>query len=126
MVSSVSTLRLFLSLDDAFPKLMVLPVPVPVYVPVPMNMYSQCTPRPVGLPLPVCGKTEKQLLHLNLDSFDNYFILLDHLNIIKLFLTSMALVFKIHFCRCLQLYYSLKRKMLRPEHTCSSHQRLVN
>uniref|UniRef100_A0A7N6B6A5 HTH CENPB-type domain-containing protein n=1 Tax=Anabas testudineus TaxID=64144 RepID=A0A7N6B6A5_ANATE len=39
--------------DDAFPKLMVLPVPVPVYVPVPMNMYSQCTPRPVGLPLPL-------------------------------------------------------------------------
>ncbi|XP_071356047.1 zinc finger MYM-type protein 4 isoform X3 [Trachinotus anak] len=39
--------------DDIFPKIMVLPVPVPVYVPVPMNMYSQCTPKPVGLPLPM-------------------------------------------------------------------------
>ncbi|XP_040909206.1 zinc finger MYM-type protein 4-like isoform X2 [Toxotes jaculatrix] len=39
--------------DDVFPKIMVLPVPVPVYVPVPMNMYSQCTPKPVGLPLPL-------------------------------------------------------------------------
>ncbi|XP_047185946.1 zinc finger MYM-type protein 4 isoform X2 [Scophthalmus maximus] len=39
--------------DDAFPKMMILPVPVPVYVPVPMNMYSQCTPRPVGLPVPL-------------------------------------------------------------------------
>ncbi|XP_067341184.1 zinc finger MYM-type protein 4-like isoform X2 [Channa argus] len=39
--------------DDAFPKIMVLPVPVPIYVPVPMNMYSQCTPTPVGLPLPL-------------------------------------------------------------------------
>ncbi|XP_022599863.1 zinc finger MYM-type protein 4-like isoform X2 [Seriola dumerili] len=39
--------------DDIFPKIMVLPVPVPVFVPVPMNMYSQCTPRPVGLPLPL-------------------------------------------------------------------------
>ncbi|XP_018554415.1 zinc finger MYM-type protein 4 isoform X2 [Lates calcarifer] len=39
--------------DDVFPKIMVLPVPVPVYVPVPMNMYSQCTPNPVGLPLPL-------------------------------------------------------------------------
>ncbi|XP_074468770.1 zinc finger MYM-type protein 4-like isoform X2 [Sebastes fasciatus] len=39
--------------DDIFPKIMVVPVPVPVYIPVPMNMYSQCTPRPVGLPLPV-------------------------------------------------------------------------
>lgn len=42
-----------LSVDDAFPKIMVVPIPVPVYVPVPMNMYSQCTPRPVGLPVPV-------------------------------------------------------------------------
>nr|XP_046274089.1 zinc finger MYM-type protein 4-like isoform X2 [Scatophagus argus] len=39
--------------DDIFPKVMVVPVPVPVYVPVPMNMYTQCTPRTVGLPLPV-------------------------------------------------------------------------
>ncbi|XP_038581186.1 zinc finger MYM-type protein 4-like isoform X1 [Micropterus salmoides] len=39
--------------DDAFPKIMVVPIPVPVYVPVPMNMYSQCTPRPVGLPVPL-------------------------------------------------------------------------
>ncbi|KAK2830721.1 hypothetical protein Q5P01_018652 [Channa striata] len=39
--------------DDVFPKILVLPVPVPVYVPVPMNMYSQCTPKPVGLPLPL-------------------------------------------------------------------------
>ncbi|XP_074542366.1 zinc finger MYM-type protein 4 isoform X3 [Halichoeres trimaculatus] len=39
--------------DDLFPKLMVVPVPVPVFVPVPMNMYSQFTPKPVGLPLPL-------------------------------------------------------------------------
>uniref|UniRef100_A0AAQ5ZAC3 TRASH domain-containing protein n=1 Tax=Amphiprion ocellaris TaxID=80972 RepID=A0AAQ5ZAC3_AMPOC len=39
--------------DEAYPKIMVLPVPVPVYVPVPMNMYSQCAPKPVGLPLPL-------------------------------------------------------------------------
>lgn len=32
---------------------MVVPVPVPVYIPVPMNMYSQCTPKPMGVPLPV-------------------------------------------------------------------------
>lgn len=44
----------FLSVDDIFPKMVILPVPVPVYLPVPMNMYSQCTPKPVGLPLPVC------------------------------------------------------------------------
>ncbi|TKS88871.1 Zinc finger MYM-type protein 3 [Collichthys lucidus] len=39
--------------DDLFPKIMVVPVPVPVYVPVPMNMYSQCTPKPLGVPLPL-------------------------------------------------------------------------
>ncbi|KAM4538768.1 zinc finger MYM-type protein 4-like isoform 2-T2 [Odontesthes bonariensis] len=39
--------------DDVFPKFMILPVPVPVYLPVPMNMYSQYTPKPVGLPLPL-------------------------------------------------------------------------
>uniref|UniRef100_A0A1A7X4M1 TRASH domain-containing protein n=1 Tax=Iconisemion striatum TaxID=60296 RepID=A0A1A7X4M1_9TELE len=39
--------------DDAFPKVLVLPVPVPVYLPVPMNMYSQYAPKPVGLPLPL-------------------------------------------------------------------------
>ncbi|XP_029022708.1 zinc finger MYM-type protein 4 isoform X2 [Betta splendens] len=39
--------------SETFPKVLVLPVPVPVYVPVPMNMYSQCTPQPVGLPLPL-------------------------------------------------------------------------
>ncbi|XP_024151010.1 zinc finger MYM-type protein 4 isoform X1 [Oryzias melastigma] len=39
--------------DEVPPKIMVLPVPVPVYLPVPMNMYSQYTPKPVGLPLPV-------------------------------------------------------------------------
>nr|XP_024655714.1 zinc finger MYM-type protein 4 isoform X2 [Maylandia zebra] len=39
--------------DDIFPKMVILPVPVPVYLPVPMNMYSQCTPKPVGLPLPL-------------------------------------------------------------------------
>ncbi|XP_075995646.1 zinc finger MYM-type protein 4 [Genypterus blacodes] len=39
--------------DETLPKVIVLPVPVPVYVPVPMNMYSQCTPRPIGLPLPL-------------------------------------------------------------------------
>uniref|UniRef100_I3KML4 TRASH domain-containing protein n=1 Tax=Oreochromis niloticus TaxID=8128 RepID=I3KML4_ORENI len=43
----------FLSVDDIFPKMVILPVPVPVYLPVPMNMYSQCTPKPVGLPLPL-------------------------------------------------------------------------
>ncbi|XP_015829628.1 zinc finger MYM-type protein 4 isoform X3 [Nothobranchius furzeri] len=39
--------------DDAFPKVLVLPVPVPVYLPVPMGMYSQYAPKPVGLPLPL-------------------------------------------------------------------------
>ncbi|XP_075962361.1 zinc finger MYM-type protein 4 isoform X3 [Anarhichas minor] len=39
--------------DDLYPKIMVVPVPVPVYIPVPMNMYSQYTPRALGLPLPV-------------------------------------------------------------------------
>ncbi|XP_029919162.1 zinc finger MYM-type protein 4 isoform X2 [Myripristis murdjan] len=39
--------------DDLFPKVIVLPVPVPVFVPVPMSMYSQYTPKPVGLPLPL-------------------------------------------------------------------------
>ncbi|XP_053190912.1 zinc finger MYM-type protein 4-like [Scomber japonicus] len=39
--------------DDVLPKLLVLPVPVPVYIPVPMSMYSQCTPKPVGLPFPL-------------------------------------------------------------------------
>ncbi|KAM3858577.1 zinc finger MYM-type protein 4-like [Diretmus argenteus] len=39
--------------DDAFPKVIVLPVPVPVFIPLPMSMYSQYTPRPVGLPLPL-------------------------------------------------------------------------
>ncbi|XP_034057491.1 uncharacterized protein LOC117536655 isoform X1 [Gymnodraco acuticeps] len=39
--------------DKSFPKVIVLPVPVPVYVPLPMNMYSQYTPRLVGLPIPL-------------------------------------------------------------------------
>ncbi|XP_060915066.1 zinc finger MYM-type protein 4-like isoform X1 [Labrus mixtus] len=39
--------------DDLFPRLMVVPIPVPVYIPVPMSMYSQLTPKPVGLPLPL-------------------------------------------------------------------------
>ncbi|KAL0962432.1 hypothetical protein UPYG_G00339960 [Umbra pygmaea] len=39
--------------EDDFPKVIVVPVPVPVYVPVPMNMYSQYSPRPVGLPIPL-------------------------------------------------------------------------
>ncbi|XP_037831690.1 zinc finger MYM-type protein 4 isoform X2 [Kryptolebias marmoratus] len=39
--------------DDAFPKVLVLPVPVPVFLPVPMNMYSQYAPKAVGLPLPL-------------------------------------------------------------------------
>ncbi|XP_068431607.1 zinc finger MYM-type protein 4-like isoform X2 [Clinocottus analis] len=39
--------------DDVYPKIMIVPVPVPVYVPVPMNMYSQYTPKALGLPLPV-------------------------------------------------------------------------
>lgn len=42
-----------LSKDISFPRVMIVPVPVPVYIPVPMNMYSQCTPKPVGLPVPV-------------------------------------------------------------------------
>uniref|UniRef100_A0A671YTT0 TRASH domain-containing protein n=1 Tax=Sparus aurata TaxID=8175 RepID=A0A671YTT0_SPAAU len=37
----------------SFPRVMIVPVPVPVYIPVPMNMYSQCTPKPVGLPVPL-------------------------------------------------------------------------
>lgn len=48
--------------DNFAPKVVVLPVPVPVYVPLPMNMYSQYTPKPVGLPLPVRRTT----LHLSL------------------------------------------------------------
>ncbi|KAM8841688.1 zinc finger MYM-type protein 4 isoform 2-T3 [Spinachia spinachia] len=39
--------------DEVHPQIMVVPVPVPVYVPVPMNMYSQYTPKSLGLPLPV-------------------------------------------------------------------------
>ncbi|XP_034401111.1 zinc finger MYM-type protein 4-like isoform X2 [Cyclopterus lumpus] len=39
--------------DDVYPKILVVPVPVPVYIPVPMNMYSQFTPKALGLPLPV-------------------------------------------------------------------------
>eukprot|EP00066_Takifugu_rubripes_P017877 XP_011607143.1 PREDICTED: zinc finger MYM-type protein 4-like [Takifugu rubripes] len=39
--------------ETAFPQVMVVPVPVPVYVPLPMNMYTQCTPRPLGVPLPL-------------------------------------------------------------------------
>uniref|UniRef100_A0A671S2Q1 Zinc finger MYM-type protein 4-like n=1 Tax=Sinocyclocheilus anshuiensis TaxID=1608454 RepID=A0A671S2Q1_9TELE len=35
------------------PSVIVLPVPVPIYVPVPMNLYTQYTPKSVGLPLPV-------------------------------------------------------------------------
>ncbi|KAF4100382.1 zinc finger MYM-type protein 4 isoform X3 [Onychostoma macrolepis] len=35
------------------PSVIVLPVPVPVYVPLPMNLYTQYTPKSVGLPLPV-------------------------------------------------------------------------
>ncbi|KAK7125022.1 hypothetical protein R3I94_019167 [Phoxinus phoxinus] len=35
------------------PSVIVLPVPVPVYIPVPMNLYTQYTPKSVGLPLPV-------------------------------------------------------------------------
>lgn len=43
----------FCPTESAFPQIMVVPVPVPVYVPLPMNMYTQCTPRPLGVPLPV-------------------------------------------------------------------------
>ncbi|XP_051245715.1 zinc finger MYM-type protein 4-like isoform X1 [Dicentrarchus labrax] len=39
--------------DNFEPKVVVLPLPVPVYLPVPMGMYSQYTPKPVGLPLPL-------------------------------------------------------------------------
>ncbi|XP_005159755.1 zinc finger MYM-type protein 4 isoform X2 [Danio rerio] len=35
------------------PAVIVLPVPVPIYVPVPMSLYTQYTPKSVGLPLPV-------------------------------------------------------------------------
>ncbi|XP_052440698.1 zinc finger MYM-type protein 4 isoform X3 [Carassius gibelio] len=35
------------------PSVIVLPVPVPIYVPLPMNLYTQYTPKSVGLPLPV-------------------------------------------------------------------------
>uniref|UniRef100_A0A8C2ETJ1 Zinc finger, MYM-type 4 n=1 Tax=Cyprinus carpio TaxID=7962 RepID=A0A8C2ETJ1_CYPCA len=35
------------------PPVIVLPVPVPIYVPLPMNLYTQYTPKSVGLPLPV-------------------------------------------------------------------------
>ncbi|XP_056154001.1 zinc finger MYM-type protein 4 [Lampris incognitus] len=39
--------------DDKFPTVVVLPIPVPVFLPLPMNMYSQFTPKPMGLPLPL-------------------------------------------------------------------------
>lgn len=48
--------------ENPFPQVMVVPVPVPVYVPLPMNMYTQCTPRPVGLPIPV-GQIRSTLIH---------------------------------------------------------------
>ncbi len=31
-----------------------VPIPVPVYIPVPMHLYTQYTPFPLGLTLPVC------------------------------------------------------------------------
>ncbi|XP_077446206.1 zinc finger MYM-type protein 4-like isoform X2 [Stigmatopora argus] len=37
----------------SIPKVMIVPIPVPVYVPIPMNMYSQWTPKPMGIPLPL-------------------------------------------------------------------------
>lgn len=43
----------FCSTENAFPQVMIVPVPVPVYVPLPMNMYTQCTARPLCVPLPV-------------------------------------------------------------------------
>lgn len=43
----------FCPTETAFPQVLIVPVPVPVYVPLPMNMYTQCTPRPLGVPLPV-------------------------------------------------------------------------
>ena len=52
----------------------VLPVPVPVFVPVPMNMYSQYTPKPVCLPIPV-HKTPLRLLA------KHYFLLLSQSHI---------------------------------------------
>ncbi|XP_072304173.1 zinc finger MYM-type protein 4-like [Eucyclogobius newberryi] len=39
--------------DETTPNILILPVPVPIYIPVPMNMYSQCTPHPLGLPFPL-------------------------------------------------------------------------
>lgn len=48
------------------PSVIVLPVPVPVYVPVPMNLYTQYTPKSVGLPLPVSISTSS---HLKLQNF---------------------------------------------------------
>ncbi|XP_061615207.1 zinc finger MYM-type protein 4 isoform X1 [Phyllopteryx taeniolatus] len=53
--------------DVSIPKIMVLPVPVPVYVPVPMSLYSQCTPKPVGVPLPLPVPV---FLPVNMDNAD--------------------------------------------------------
>ncbi|XP_061903355.1 zinc finger MYM-type protein 4 isoform X2 [Entelurus aequoreus] len=39
--------------ETSMPKILVVPVPVPVYIPVPMSMYSQVTPKAVGVPLPL-------------------------------------------------------------------------
>uniref|UniRef100_A0A671RJ86 Zinc finger MYM-type protein 4-like n=1 Tax=Sinocyclocheilus anshuiensis TaxID=1608454 RepID=A0A671RJ86_9TELE len=47
----INVMLAFCPLDG--PSVIVLPVPVPVYVPLPMNLYTQYTPKSVGLPLPV-------------------------------------------------------------------------
>uniref|UniRef100_A0A8C2BR96 Zinc finger, MYM-type 4 n=1 Tax=Cyprinus carpio TaxID=7962 RepID=A0A8C2BR96_CYPCA len=47
----INVMLVFCPLDG--PSVIVLPVPVPVYIPLPMNLYTQYTPKSVGLPLPV-------------------------------------------------------------------------
>uniref|UniRef100_A0A4W6DAT5 TRASH domain-containing protein n=1 Tax=Lates calcarifer TaxID=8187 RepID=A0A4W6DAT5_LATCA len=53
--------------DTFVPKVITLPIPVPVYVPLPMNMYSQYTPQPVNLPLPVRKTPLENLLETRQD-----------------------------------------------------------
>ncbi|XP_049890842.1 uncharacterized protein LOC126384039 isoform X1 [Epinephelus moara] len=50
---TIRTVDSAIQTDNVGPNVVPLPVPVPVYVPLPMNMYSQYTPKPMGLPLPL-------------------------------------------------------------------------
>lgn len=45
--------RLFLSIEEWKPQVIVLPIPVPIFVPVPMHLYCQKVPVPFSMPIPV-------------------------------------------------------------------------